>query len=223
MKHKEKNIFLLLLTNFVFFFFLIQILFGDQEKGVNNYEKRIFNAIQKEFLWHKPYEIKARPFSNKYFKKSTLFNVKLYTYTEPSRSCIAALNSNDEIFIFFPYKGFKNFSRIIKEEDIEIDKTSVRKYIESLLFLTGGGSYLINNLGDIKNEIYPEIKTEFEKHKKVVKPLVLKNGKTIIIRFFSWSRSGLLLKWNLEVKHNGEILKHKIDEIGNYVSSYGHR
>lgn len=205
-------------------------------------EKISIDAVNTAYGWTKKYSLIPKLIEQSYFSKTSLFQLHIADGPEPPPKFIVGLGEDRKhAVVFFPYKDAKRyskllnnetlafgwedfisidinkFSNIVVKESLELDRSNIRKYIDSFLYLTSIGSNLIDGIDDIEYLPY-DIIASFDKYKSVVKPLKydFSEGK-IRTEFCSWNHRGFLLKWNLLLSQNGEVLSFKAEEIVSIV------
>lgn len=201
----NKSIFLLIVA----FFVLLACSNSFSREKLSDMEKLAIAALNEEKGWKNKYSMIATPVKKDYYERHKIMKVQVL-HIAPAPIFFVAISENKKKYVFASYKDgdAEKFSKLMKDENKEIDKNTVRQYLKAFLFLVDKKSSLIEKLEDIvfvsEREKYFLIK-----YRNSIKPVeyrILNKG--IKISFFSWSW-GKIYKWDMLIKHNGEILSSK--------------
>ena len=148
----------------------------------------------------------------------------------PSPLFRVAIDENNNTYIFNSYsstrskKDIANLNAVIKKEKIKLylaDRNSIEHYINCILLLIGNHTKLTGSVNKFVDQMLSFLKDRpadylegFEMYRNFVKPFsVEKRDREDRLIFFSCALVGYLIKWDLHVMPNGEVLYCKIEEF----------
>ena len=190
-----------------------------ENNDLKTMEKRSIKAVHKAWGWTKESQIEARLVNLPLFSKTLFFWVRNNGITPPTIYIVAIdKKTKNADYVFYPHStqslemDIEYFSKIVAKESLIIDQSNFMNYIHSFLYLINKQSDLIDSIDDIKflsDSKMSEIKKDFP---NIGSLKYNSKGANIYTEFYSYSVF-YLLKWNLIVSHNGEVISFKFKEF----------
>ena len=223
-------------------FLIILIVFSQLNSGLcgeindmRKMEKISLDAVNKAYGWTKKYSLISRLMNRNDFSKTLIIRVMVTDAIDPAPVFIVAIDKkNKSADVFFSYRDaiikyddeimdlsskeflerdIKKFSKIIGKESLIIKESNIKNYVDSFLFLVNGESSLIDSIDEIKY-LPDEMKSKLKKDAPNVSPLKYNfKEDNISIVFYTYSYRGYLMKWNLSVSRNGEVISFIAEEF----------
>lgn len=207
----------LLLPIISLFFFAYSA--GFSQETISGMDKMAIAALNEEKEWTVNRLIKVHSVPNAYFKKHKIFKIQVVDVF-PASTFYAAISEDKNKYLFLSYEyggtgklgGVEKFSKLIKDENKEINRNNVKQYLKAFLFLVDKNSSLIERIEDIVFASKRE-KRLLSMYRNSVKPVeyTVKSGEAEIV-FYSWGY-GIIYRWKILIKQNGEILSSNRQEL----------
>jgi len=195
-----------------------------REEVVESNKEFVKQVVSDHFAWARDTDLLVDPIGGNFLKKSTAYRVCAPSAGSPMQSTAMVVTDKGRAYTFYWSDidtNRNNFSKLIKNENIKIDSRNIDSFASLIATLIGNQVVVVGSLDDIykiDTFLNEDDKKMLSAYAGEIKPC--RYSQSGEVDFYTWDIVGILKKWNMTIKSNGEIVSYSekiIADTGNLI------